>query len=71
MSFVFIRSEAQAALDALRDELPDAQLLRPSTRLDWTTLPTHSVFVVPLMDEPIDPLAILKGSIPTVTELNS
>ena len=50
MRFVFIRGDAQAALDALRDELPDAQLLRPSTALDWTALPTHSVFVVPLLD---------------------
>jgi cyclic beta-1,2-glucan synthetase len=71
MRFVFIRKDPQAALDALHDELPNAQLLRPSTALDWTALPTHSVFVVPLLDEPIDPLAILKRSIPTTTQLNS
>jgi cyclic beta-1,2-glucan synthetase len=71
MRFVFIRSDPQAALDALRAELPVAQLLRTSTPLAWATLPAHSVFVVPLLDEPIDPLAILTRSIPTATELNS
>jgi cyclic beta-1,2-glucan synthetase len=54
MRFVFVRGGAQAALDALRDEQPDAQLLRPSTPLAWTTLPAQSVFVVPLLDEASD-----------------
>ena len=71
MRFVFIRGDAQAALDALHAELPDARMLRTHTPLDWIALPTHSVFVVPLRDEPIDPLAILKQSISTSTELNS
>jgi cyclic beta-1,2-glucan synthetase len=57
MRFVFIRSNAQDALGVLRDELPGAQLLRPSTPLDWTTLLEQSVFVVPLLDEATDPPA--------------
>jgi cyclic beta-1,2-glucan synthetase len=57
MRFVFVRGDARAVLDGLRDELPDAQLLRPFTLLDWTVLPAHSVFVVPLLDEPSHPPA--------------
>ena len=29
----------------------------PATALAWTTLPPHSVFVVPLLDEPSNPPA--------------
>jgi cyclic beta-1,2-glucan synthetase len=57
MRFAFVRCDAQAALDVLRDEQPGAQLLRPATPLAWTTLPPHSVFVVPLLDEPSNPPA--------------
>ena len=57
MRFVFVRGDARAVLDGLRDELRDAQLLRPSTALAWATLPAHSVFVVPLLDEPSRPSA--------------
>jgi len=52
MRFVFVRSDAQAALQELRAELPDARLLCPSTPLDWRALPAHSAFVVPLGDGP-------------------
>ena len=53
MRFVFVRGEAQAALQGLRAELPDARLLLPSTPLDWRALPARSAFVVPLRDEPV------------------
>jgi cyclic beta-1,2-glucan synthetase len=52
MRFVFVRSDAQAALQGLRAELPDARLLCPSTPLDWRALPAHSAFVVPLGNGP-------------------
>ena len=55
MRFVFIRGDAQTALDVLRDELPNAQLLQLTTPLAWTTLPAHSVFIVPLRNEPTHP----------------
>jgi len=71
LRFVFVRGDAQAALDRLRTEGPDAQLLRPGTALGWTTLPPHSVFVVPLLDEPSEPPAILKPSTTTSRELNT
>jgi cyclic beta-1,2-glucan synthetase len=51
MRFVFVRDTPAAALAALHDELPDAQLLRPGQALAWTTLPPHSAFVVPLLDD--------------------
>ncbi|MGL6111359.1 MAG: GH36-type glycosyl hydrolase domain-containing protein [Rubrivivax sp.] len=51
MRFVFVRDTAAGALAALHHELPDAQLLRPGQTLAWATLPPHSVFVVPLLDE--------------------
>jgi hypothetical protein len=71
MRFVFVRGDAQAALDGLRNELPDAQLLRPCTPLDWSTLPAHSVFIVPLRDQSTEAPAILKPSTPTSRELNT
>jgi cyclic beta-1,2-glucan synthetase len=55
MRFVFVRGDAQAALDLSRDELPGARLLQPATPLDWSRLPEHSVFVVPLLGAPSGP----------------
>ena len=40
-------------------------------RSAWTTLPPRSVFVVPLLDEPSEPPAILKPSTTTSSELNT
>ena len=48
MRFVFVRV-------APDDELPQAQRLRPGQMLAWTTLPPHSVFVVPLLETPALP----------------
>jgi cyclic beta-1,2-glucan synthetase len=50
MRFVFVRAAPQEALQALRNEAPDARLLRVGQPLAWTALPPHTCFCVPLSD---------------------
>ncbi len=43
-------TQATQALDELRAEAPDVQLLRVAQALDWTQLPPSSCHVVPLLE---------------------
>ena len=59
MRFIFMRSQADAALAATADL--DAQLLAPRQSLRWSGLPTRSCFVVPLLAGAAAPVAVTEA----------
>ena len=59
MRFIFMRSQADAALAATADL--NAQLLAPRQSLRWSGLPTRSCFVVPLLAGAAAPVAVTEA----------